>query len=52
MSVQLNFFECRHDKSICDGIGGTVKRQAADAVKQGKTVIQYAADFFCWASAN
>ncbi|KAJ8043841.1 hypothetical protein HOLleu_11116 [Holothuria leucospilota] len=40
-----NYFECGHGKSVCDGIGGTAKRQAADAVKQRKVTIQDASDF-------
>lgn len=47
-----NYFECGHGKGVCDGIGGTAKRQAADAVKQGKVLIQDATDFFKWASDN
>ena len=47
-----NFFESGHGKSVCDGIGGVAKRQASDAVKQGKVIIQDADDFFAWASSN
>ena len=47
-----NYSECGHGKSVCDGIGGTAKRQAADAVKQAKATIQDARDFFSWASSQ
>ena len=32
----------------CDGIGGTAKRLADDAIKQEKVIIQDAQDFFAW----
>ncbi|MES9884689.1 MAG: hypothetical protein ABW185_27915 [Sedimenticola sp.] len=47
-----NFFESGHGKGPCDGIGGTAKRQAADAVKQGKVSIQDANEFYDWASTH
>lgn len=43
------YFESGHGKGPCDGIGGTTKRNADNAVKQGKTIIQDADDFFKWA---
>jgi hypothetical protein len=39
-------FESGHGKSPCDGVGGTTKRNADNAVKQGKVLIQDAADFY------
>ena len=47
--AQWNFFEAGHGKGPCDGIGGTVKRMADNAVKRN-AVIQDANDFFAWAS--
>ncbi|WAR14247.1 hypothetical protein MAR_004352 [Mya arenaria] len=44
------YFESGHGKGPCDGIGGTTKRNADNAVKQGKFIIQDAGDFFKWAS--
>ena len=43
-----NYFEAGHGKGPCDGVGGTVKRLADDAIKQNKVVIQDASDFFIW----
>ncbi len=44
-----NYFESGHGKGPCDGIGGTVKRLADDAVKRGVASIQDAHDFYAWA---
>ena len=44
-----NYFEAGHGKGPCDGIGGTAKRLADDAIKQEKAIIQDAHDFFAWA---
>lgn len=35
-----HYFECGHGKGPCDGVGGTTKRNADNAVKQGKALIQ------------
>ncbi|KAJ8050563.1 hypothetical protein HOLleu_03812 [Holothuria leucospilota] len=43
-----NYFESGHGKGPCDGVGGTVKRLADDAVKRG-AVMQNANDFYSWA---
>ena len=43
-----NYFEAGHGKGPCDGLGGTTKRMADEAVKSGKVVIQDATDFFAW----
>lgn len=37
-----------HGKSVCDGIGGTFKRMAEEAVKQEKVVINDAKDLYEW----
>jgi hypothetical protein len=47
-----NYFEVGHGKGPCDGIGGTCKRAASEAVKQGKVSIQDARDVFNWATKN
>ena len=44
-----HYLESGHGKSACDGVGGTTKRNADNAVKQNKAVIQDAMDFFAWA---
>lgn len=44
--ARWNYFETGHGIGPCDGIGGTCKRRASEAVKQGKTTIQDAKDFF------
>lgn len=44
-----HYFESGHGKGPCDGVGGTTKRNADNAIKQGKAVIQDANDFFAWA---
>ena len=43
-----NYFEAGHGKGPCDGLGGTTKRMADEAVRQGKAIIQNAADFYRW----
>ena len=47
-----HFFQSGHGKGPCDGIGGTTKKNADNAVKQGKVLIQDAHDFFAWATQN
>ncbi|WAR12325.1 hypothetical protein MAR_026505 [Mya arenaria] len=44
-----HYFESGHRKSPCDGVGGTTKRNADNAIKQGKVIIQDAEDFYKWA---
>ena len=46
------YLEAGHGKGPCDGVGGTAKRMADDAVKQQKAVIQDADDFFRWGSQS
>ena len=40
------YFEAGYGKGPCDGIGGTTKRNADNAVKQGRVILQDADDFF------
>ena len=40
--------EVGHGKGPCDYIGGTAKRKADQAVKNGKFLIQDAVDFYEW----
>ena len=47
-----NYFEAGHGKGPCDGVGGTAKRMADEAVKTGKVKIQDAVDFYDWARKN
>ena len=47
-----NYFEAGHGKGPCNGIGGTSKRLADEAVKQEKVSIQDASDFMKWAEEN
>ncbi|XP_071956012.1 uncharacterized protein [Antedon mediterranea] len=49
INASWDYFEAGHGKGPCDGIGGTVKRLADEAVKRGAAVIQDAHDFFAWA---
>ncbi|XP_078616892.1 uncharacterized protein LOC144885097 [Branchiostoma floridae x Branchiostoma japonicum] len=44
-----NYFEAGHGKGPCDGVGGTAKRMADDAVKRDSAKIQDAHDFYEWA---
>ena len=48
ISASWNYFEAGHGKGPCDGLGGTTKRLADEAIRQGKTVIQDAKDFYRW----
>ena len=43
-----NYMEAGHGKGPCDPIGGATKRKTAQAVKNGRFVIQDAVDFFEW----
>lgn len=49
VQARWNYFEAGHGKGPCDGLGGTTKRMADEAVRSGRTVIQHADDFFKWA---
>ena len=44
-----HYFESRHGNGPCDSVGGTTKQNADNAVKQGKVLIQDAADYYVWA---
>jgi hypothetical protein len=48
LSCRWNYFEVGHGKGPCDGLGGTTKRLADQAVRQGNAVIQDAREFFSW----
>lgn len=52
MKAIWNYFEAGHGKGPCDGLGGTTKRLADEAVRQGKVEIQDAKDFYEWASKS
>ena len=45
-----NYFEAGHGKGPCDGVGGSAKRMANEAVKRQKATIQDASNVFAWAS--
>jgi hypothetical protein len=47
--AKWNYFECGHGKGPCDGLGGTTKRMADEAVNSGRVSIQDAHDFYAWA---
>ena len=46
ITVTRNFFETSHGKSVCDGLGATVKNVCYRAVVSGKKVISDASDVF------
>lgn len=52
MKAIWNYFEAGYGKGPCDGLGGTTKRLADEAVRQGKVEIQDAKDFYEWASKS
>jgi hypothetical protein len=52
ISARWNYFEVGHGKGPRDGLGGTTKRLADEAVRSGKVSIQDAGDFFKWASQS
>lgn len=52
MRARWNYFEVGHGKGPCDGLGGTTKRMADEAVRCQKTVIQDANDFYKWACTS
>ena len=51
-SATWNYFESGHGKGPCDGVGGTVKRMADQAVNAQKADIQDADDFLSWAQTS
>ena len=48
VNATSDYFEASHGKGPCDGLRGAAKRMADLAVKQGKSTIQDACDFFRW----
>ena len=52
MPASWHYFEAGHGKGPCDGVGGTTKRLADEAVRQQKATVQSANDFFLWAQAQ
>jgi hypothetical protein len=48
-TARWNYFEAGHGKGPCDGLGGSCKRLADEAMRSGKATIQDAADFYKWA---
>ena len=50
--ARWNYFDAGHGKGPCDGLGGTTKRMADEAVRSGRAVIQHADDFFKWAAES
>ncbi|XP_041367923.1 uncharacterized protein LOC121382530 [Gigantopelta aegis] len=52
LEVRWNYLESGHGKGPCDVLGGSVKRSADMAVKQGKCSIQGAQDFYAWGLSN
>lgn len=48
MDATWTYFETSHGKGPCDGIGGVVKREADNAIKHGKALIQNFNDFAAW----
>ena len=52
LEAEWNFFATSHGKNACDGVGGTVKREAARASLQATTTghILTPRDLFNWAS--
>ena len=47
--ARWNYLESGHGKGPCDGLGASVKRGADMAIRQGKSLIQDAFDFYAWA---
>ena len=52
MKASWNYFEAGYGKGPCDGIGGTAKCMADEAIKHGKVEIQDALDFYRWAKES
>ena len=50
--ARWNYFEAGHGKGPGDGLGGTVKRMADEAIKRGAAVIQDAQEFYDWAVSS
>ena len=54
LAAEWHFFATSHGKSVCDGIGGTIKRLASRKSLQAATAdhILTPQDLFAWASLN
>ncbi|VDI36208.1 Hypothetical predicted protein [Mytilus galloprovincialis] len=52
IQARWNYFEAGHGKGPCDGLGGTIKRMADEAVKRGAVVIQDPKEFFDWSTTS
>ena len=52
IKARWNYFEAGHGKGPCDGLGGTCKRLADEAMRTGKTVIQDSEAFYEWALSS
>ena len=50
MKATWSYFEAGHGKGPCDGLGGTIKRLADDAIKREVAIIQDANEFYAWAT--
>ena len=44
--ILIQYFDIGHGKGPCDGLGGTCKRLAHQAVRSGKVLIQGAEGFY------
>ena len=51
-SASRNYIESGHGKGPCDLIGGVAKKKADQVVKNGRFIIQDAAEFFEWAKQD
>lgn len=45
-TLQRNFFETSHGKSVCDGLGAVIKRSCYQEVVSEKRIIKDAKDLF------
>ena len=52
IAARWNYFEAGHGKGPCDGVGGTTKRMADEAIRQGTCSIQDAQEFYEWAVSS
>ena len=50
--ARWNYFESGHGKGPCDGLGGTCKRMADEAIRSGKAVIVDAEGFYEWGKSS
>lgn len=49
IGARWNYFEAGHGKGPCDGLGGTTKIMADEAIRSVRVVIQDPKDFYNWA---